>query len=84
MICLTPKPSQKKISKIIGVSLWLPTSADLNTLDYTPWDVLENKTNASSRLNMGSLKSAIEEEWNKMPEEFILTASKSFQGVFIK
>ena len=27
----------------------------------------------------GSLKTAIEEEWNKMSEEFILKACKSFQ-----
>ena len=41
-------------------------------------DVLENKTNATSDLNSGLLKTAIEEEWNKMSEEF-LKACKSFQ-----
>ena len=34
--------------------------------------VLENKTNATSNPNIGLLKIAIEEEWNKMSEEFIL------------
>ena len=37
---------------------------------------LENKTNATSHPNIGS---AIEEEWNKMLEEFILKACKLFQ-----
>ena len=44
----------------------------LNFLDYNIWGVLENKTNADSHSNIGSLKTAIEEEWNKMSEEFIL------------
>ena len=44
-------------------------SSDLNLLDYTMWSILENKTNATSYLNIGSLQTAIEEEWNKIFEE---------------
>ena len=33
-------------------------------LDYAIWSILENKTNATSHPNIGSLKT-IEEEWNK-------------------
>ena len=40
--------------------------------------ILENKTNVTSHLNIGSLKSAIE-KWNKMSEEFVLKVCKSFQ-----
>ena len=54
-------------------------SPDFNTPDYTIWDVFENKTNATFHPNIGLLKRAIEEEWNKMPEEFILKACKSFR-----
>ena len=43
------------------------------------WGVLEDKTNATFHRNIGSLKTAIEEEWNKMSEEFILKACKSFR-----
>ena len=68
-----------KISKIIGVSFWSPSSLDLYSLDYTIWGVLESKTNTTSYSNIGSLKTAIEEEWNKMSEEFILKACKSFR-----
>ena len=39
---------------------------DLDPLDYVTWDILENKTNATSHPNIGSLKTAIEKEWNKM------------------
>ena len=69
---------KKKNSEIIGVSLWPPSSPDLNALDYALWGVLENKTNATSHPNNGSFKTAIEEEWNKMFEEFILNACKLF------
>ena len=48
----------KKISEIIGVYLWPLSSPDLNP----PWGVLENKTNATSQANIGSLKTAITEE----------------------
>ena len=40
--------------------------------NYATWDVLENKTNATPHPNIGSLITAIEEEWNKMSEKFIL------------
>ena len=40
--------------------------------------VLENKTNAISHPNISSLKISFKEEWNKMSEEFILKACKSF------
>ena len=49
------------------------------TLDYATWGVLENKTNATSHPSIGSLKIAIEEEWNKMSKEFLLKACKSFR-----
>ena len=71
------KPSQKN-SEIIGVSLWPPSSPDLNFLYYTIRGVLENKTNAAFHPNTGSLMTATEEEWNKMSEEFILKAYNSF------
>ena len=65
MICLTLKPSQK-IFKIIGVSLWAPSSRNFSLLDYIIWGILENKTNATPHSNISSLKTAIEDEWNKV------------------
>ena len=43
------------------------------------WEILESKTNATSHLNIGSLKTAIEEGWNKMSEDFILKTYKLSQ-----
>ena len=56
-----PKP-KKKNSEITGDSLWLSSSPDHNPLDYGIWGVLENKSNASSLLNIGSHKTAIKKE----------------------
>ena len=69
----------KNISEIIKVSLWPPSSQNLNNLHYTIWNFLENKTNATSHPNIGSLKTSIEKEWNKIPGEFTLKACKSFR-----
>ena len=54
-------------------------SPDLNPLHDAIWGVLENKTNATSHPNICSLKTTIEDEWNKMSEEFILKACKPFR-----
>ena len=53
--------------------------SDLKPLDYAIWDVLENKTKATSHPNIGLLKIAIKEKWNKMSKEFILKVCKLFQ-----
>ena len=73
-VLLDPESKPKKISKIIGVSLWLPSSPDLNPLDCAIWCILENKTNVTSHPNIGLLKTAIEKKWNKMSVGFILKA----------
>ena len=41
---LNAETKPKKISSIIGVSLWSPSSLDLDPLDYAIWSILENKT----------------------------------------
>ena len=76
---LNAKTKPKRISEIIGVSLRPPWSLNLNPLDYATCGILEDKTNAISHPNIGWLKTAFEEEWNKMSEKFILKACKLFQ-----
>ena len=52
--------------KIVGAAIKRDSSPDLNPLDYPIWGVLKNKTNATSYPNIGSLKTAIEEQWNEI------------------
>ena len=65
--------------KTVRIAIKQDSSPDFNSLDYAFWGVLENKTNATSYRNIGSLKTVIEEEWNKMSEEFVLKVCKSFR-----
>ena len=69
----------KAHKKTVRTAVKQDLSPDLNHLDYTIWGILENKTNATSHPNIGSLKTTIEEEWNKMSEEFFLKACKLFR-----
>ena len=62
--------------KTVRTAIKPDLSPDFNPLDYAPWGILENKTNAISHPNIGSLKTAIEVKWNKMSEEFIFKAYK--------
>ena len=66
-------------SEIFGVSLWPPSSPNINRFDYVIWGVLENKTNTTSLQIIGLLKTVFGEEWDKMSEEFILKACRSFR-----
>ena len=43
------------------------------------WGFLENNTNPNSNRNISLVKTSNEDEWNKMSEEFILKAFKSFR-----
>ena len=65
--------------KTVRTTIKQDLSPDRNPLDYAIWGISENKTNATSHPGICLLKNAIEEEWNKMPEEFILKAYKSFR-----
>ena len=71
---LNAETPPKRISKMIRVFLWPPSSPDHNPFYYAICSILENQTNATSHPNIGLLKTAIEEEWNKMSEEFVLKA----------
>ena len=54
-------------------------SLDLNPFDYAIWGILENKANATFHPNISSFKTAVEQECNKLSEEFILKECKLFQ-----
>ena len=53
---LNDKTKLEKISKIIGVFLWAPSSPDHNPLGYSILGVSENETNPTFHSNIGSLK----------------------------
>ena len=68
-----------KLPKWLEFLYDLHQGQNFNPIDYAIWGILENKTNAIIHPNIYSLNIAFEEEWNKMSEEFILKAYKSFR-----
>ena len=68
----------KAYKKPVRTAVNQDLSPGLNPIDYFIWDVLENKTNATSHPNIGSLMTVTEEQWNKISEEFMLKICKSF------
>ena len=65
--------------KTVRTAIKQDLSPDHNTLVNAILSVLENITNVTTHPNIGSVKTAIEEEWNKMSEEFIPKAWKLFR-----
>ena len=72
------KVHKKTVRTVIKQDL----SPDFNPLDYATWGILENKINATSHANIGSLETAI--KWNKMSEEFIWSDANHFECVLIQ
>ena len=50
--------------------LWLPSSPDLNPMDFGVWSILERKTCAVSHSNVEKLKK-LKESWAKIESETI-------------
>ena len=76
MIRLTPKSSKifpKKLEFVHGLH-----QAQTLILLITLYSVLEKKTNVTTHPNICSFKTAIEDKWNEMSEEFILKECKLF------
>ena len=74
------KVHQKTVRTAIKQNL----SPDLNPLDYPVWGVLENKTNATSHLIIGSLKTDIEEEWKKCVKNLFWSNENNFEEVLMQ
>ena len=71
------KTSVRKHAKIHEITVIKQgLSSHFNPFDYIIWGFLKNKTNATSHHNIGSLKTALKEDLNKMSKEFTLKACK--------
>ena len=78
MICLTPKPSRGNFLNNWSFFIVSIKPDHKSLLIRLYWGVFKNKTNATSHSNIGSLKTAIEEDWNRTSQDFILKEWKSF------
>ncbi|KAI6647895.1 hypothetical protein LOD99_8356 [Oopsacas minuta] len=53
---------------------WLPSSPDLNPLDFSLWSILESRACSKSHTNIKSLKTSLRREWENIPQEIVRTA----------
>ncbi len=60
-------------------SMWPPSSPDLSPLDYGVWGYVEKKACSRPHPNVASLKAAVEEQWELMPEEYLVNTCSAFR-----
>ena len=63
---------------IISPQEWPPYSPDLNPLDYSIWGVLEANACAKTHTSLEALKSSLQREWTKIPQETLSGAVDGF------
>lgn len=71
---------QKELAGFWPWEFWLPSSPDLNPLDYSVWSVLERKACARPHPNKDSLKAAVEQAWAEMSTTYVVQTCKAFRG----
>ena len=60
----------------IGLSMWPPSSPDLNPVDYQFWGVLQQRVYQSRIHNVEQLKDRLIEEWRRFSQDIIDKAIK--------
>ena len=62
----------------ITINIWLPSSQDLNPLDYYLWGVVERETNKHPHNTLDSIRAAITKVMTHMDEDYLIRACKRF------
>ena len=81
-----PSHGAKKMRKWLSVNVpnfiskekWLPSSPDLNPLNFGIWGYLESKVSATHHKSLEALKMKLRKEWSKMPQDVIRDSCRSF------
>ena len=70
---------QKECYNFVPFSLWLPSSPDLNPLDYFVWSYVENITNMTSHNYQTSLIVAMRRVFTELPPALVEKACSNFR-----
>ena len=57
---------ERETTDFIGPDLWLPTSADLNPVDYKIWGVMQQRVCESRVNNVDELKQRLHDLWHSV------------------
>ena len=68
----TVKFLKAHVPDFIEPQMWPPNSPDLNCVDYSVWGAFEEMVYKNRRIrDVQSLKTALTEEWDRFPQDFI-------------
>ena len=68
--------SRRRTRDFIALSMWPPSSPDLNPVDYQFWGVLQQRVYQSRIHNVEQLKDRLIEEWRRFSQDIIDKAIK--------
>lgn len=69
---------KRNLPDFISTSEWPPSSPDLNPLDYSIWDILESRVNATRHTSLDSLKATLLREWSNLSMRDIRAAIDAY------
>ena len=69
----------KNLHDHINPNIWLPSSPDLNPLDYCVWGIVERETNKPPNNRLYSLRAAITRVMTHMDEHHLIRGCKRFR-----
>ena len=62
-----------------SIEVWVPSSLDLNPLDFCVWFILEADACASDHDSVEALKGSLKKAWDKILQETLRKAVDSFR-----
>ena len=60
--------------------MWLPSSPDLNPLDFSIWPMLKKEARRSEKLSFAHLKKSLQKLWADIPQKKIRAAVEAFKS----
>lgn len=76
---LTQEWLEKNVSDFIRWTQWPASSPDLNPLDFSIWDLLEEKACSKTHKSIESLKSALVRAWDKISDDTLSSVVENWR-----
>ena len=70
---------EQETPDFIPPTLWPPNSPDLNPVDYTIWDILQQRVYRKAITSVQQLRERIAEEWDKFDHALIVSSIQQWR-----
>jgi len=71
----TVKLLQRETLQFILAEMWSPNSSDVNPVDYSVWNILQERVYRSQIHDVKELKEHLQREWRQLDHSIIITAA---------